>query len=135
MFCAISGEVPEVPVLSPKSRSIFEKKLIVQYIVENKKDPITNEPLEIDDLIEIETPQKYVIPKLPTATSIPQLLLTLQNEWDATALELFNLRKEYQELREELSSALYQNDAAKRVIAKLMIERDEAKTALEKAIK
>lgn len=134
MHYTVSGEVPEVPVLSPKSGSIFEKRLIVQYILDNQKDPINNEPLEVDELIEVKTPQEVIAPKVPAATSIPQLLISLQNEWDSTALELFNLKKEYQDLKQQLSTALYQNDAAKRVIAKLILERDEAKASLDKAL-
>ena len=46
-------------------------------------------------------------------------------------LELYDTRKALEETRRELSSALYQNDAAVRVVARLVRERDEARAALE----
>ena len=72
-----------------------------------------------------------VRPRPPTATSIPGLLAMLQNEWDAIVLESFQLRDAHHKIREELTTALYENDAAKRVIARLIRERDEAKDAMK----
>ena len=46
-------------------------------------------------------------------------------------MELYDTRKSLEETRRELSSALYQNDAAVRVVARLVRERDEARGALE----
>lgn len=46
-------------------------------------------------------------------------------------LEVFTLKQQYMTLRQELSNALYENDAAKRVIARLVKERDEARKTLE----
>lgn len=45
-------------------------------------------------------------------------------------LELFTLKKSYDSVRQELAHALYANDSANRVVARLMWERDEARAAL-----
>ncbi|KAL6237246.1 hypothetical protein BDW75DRAFT_89320 [Aspergillus navahoensis] len=131
MLCAISGEAPQEPVVSPKSGSVFEKRLIETYIAENGKDPVNGEELSIEDLIEVKT-QRVVRPRPPTLTSIPSLLSVFQEEWDALALETYTLRQTLAQTRQELSAALYQHDAAIRVIARLTKERDEARDALSK---
>lgn len=131
MLCSISGEAPQHPVASSKSGNVYEKRLIEAYITENHKDPVNGEELEITDLIDLKS-AKIVTPRPPTLTSIPSLLSTFQNEWDSLALESFTLRQQLQETRQELATALYQHDAAVRVIARLTRERDEARDALSK---
>lgn len=69
-------------------------------------------------------------PRPPNLTSVPTLLFALQNEWDAVVLETFNLRQQNAQLRQELSHALYKEDAAMRVLARIQKERDEAREAL-----
>ncbi|KAA8904814.1 WD40-repeat-containing domain protein [Sphaerosporella brunnea] len=129
MLCAISGEAPTNPVASAKSGTVFEKRLIEAYIAEHGKDPSTGEELSVADLIELKS-SNIVRPRPPTLTSIPALLATFQNEWDALALETYTLRQQLVQTRQELSTALYQHDAATRVIARLLKERDEAREAL-----
>ncbi|OJJ51081.1 hypothetical protein ASPZODRAFT_316753 [Penicilliopsis zonata CBS 506.65] len=131
MLCAISGEAPQVPVVSSKSGTVFEKRLVEAYIAENGKDPVNGEELSTDDLIEVKA-QRVVRPRPPTLTSIPSLLSVFQEEWDALALETYTLRQTLAQTRQELSAALYQHDAAVRVIARLTMERDEARDALSK---
>ena len=92
---------------------------------------MTNEELTIDDLIELKS-ARTVAPRPPTLTSIPSLLSTFQNEWDAIVLEAFKLRQSLAQTRQELSTALYEHDAAVRVIARLSQERDQAREALSK---
>ena len=46
--------MPEQPVLSPVSGSVFERRLIEKFISENGTDPITNKELAIDQLIDIK---------------------------------------------------------------------------------
>lgn len=92
---------------------------------------MTGEDLTLDDLLPVKT-ARIVRPRPPALTSIPALLSTFQNEWDALALETFNLREQLTRTREELATSLYQHDAAVRVIARLTSERDEARDALSK---
>lgn len=105
--------------------------MIEAYIAENHKDPVTGEDLELSDLLDLKS-SRIVTPRPPSLTSIPSLLSTFQNEWDALALETFTIRQQLHQTRQELATALYQHDAAVRVIARLTKERDEARDALSK---
>jgi pre-mRNA-processing factor 19 len=130
LICAISNEVPENPVISPVSGSVFERRLIEKYLADNaNKDPVSGELLTADMLIEIKTPP-YVKAKLPSSTSIPGILKSLQDEWDAVMLHSFTMRQQLQTARQELSHAMYQHDAACRVIARLTKEVTSAREAL-----
>ena len=103
--------------------------MILKYLSEHGTDPINGEVLTEDMLIEIKTPP-IVKPKTPSATSIPAMLKCLQDEWDAIVLHSFTLRRHLQAVRQELSHALYQHDAACRVIARLTKEVTAAREAL-----
>jgi pre-mRNA-processing factor 19 len=58
------------------------------------------------------------------------MLTLFQNEWDALTLENFELRQQTHQARVELSHALYEIDSTKRVLARLVRERDEARQQL-----
>ncbi|KAF4320296.1 hypothetical protein BBO99_00005486 [Phytophthora kernoviae] len=134
MLCSLSGQVPLEPVASIKSGHVFEKRLILKYLEQNQQRcPVTGEELDKDkDLVALQTPPSNKSALSPStkaastitleASSIPQLLSTFQNEWDAVILETFTLKQHLEQTRQELSHALYQHDAACRVIARLNAE-------------
>lgn len=41
--------------MSPASGSVFEKRIIEKYIIENGVDPINGKDLRVEDLIEIKS--------------------------------------------------------------------------------
>lgn len=130
MLCSISQLQPEDPVLSPVSGCIYERRLIQKYIDEYKKDPINGEQLEESQLISIKSFTKVVKPKLPSSTSIPDILGQLREEWDSCMLDSFELKQNLMTTRQELSHALYQLDASYRVIARLKQQVEELQTKL-----
>lgn len=137
MFCSISGKPPKDPVLSLSSNCIFERTLIEQYIEEHGRDPISNKEITKDELVEIAKNPKHhaYINSLNSSTlssnySIPNLLSSLRNEWDAIMIENFQLRKQLDGLSKQLSHALYEKDAARLVAANAMKEKDELSAAL-----
>eukprot|EP01130_Rhizamoeba_saxonica_P017490 TRINITY_DN8493_c0_g1_i1.p1 TRINITY_DN8493_c0_g1~~TRINITY_DN8493_c0_g1_i1.p1 ORF type:complete len:489 (-),score=135.00 TRINITY_DN8493_c0_g1_i1:31-1497(-) len=132
MICSLSGDLATNPVVTPNG-DIFERRLIVQHLQAAGTCPITDNPLSEDDLIPIKVAnQEGARPRHINDSSIPGLLQTFQNEWDAIMLETFNLKKHLETSRREVALAMYQSDAATRVIARLMKERDEAREELEK---
>jgi pre-mRNA-processing factor 19 len=52
---AVSGQVPEQPVVSKNSGHLFEKRLIEKYIATEGKCPVTKEELTVDDLMELQS--------------------------------------------------------------------------------
>lgn len=135
-------------MISPSSGAVFERRIIEKYILENGIDPISGKSLTAEELIDIKSmclhtygmcqiilifvflAPPIVKPKPPSATSIPATLKLLQDEWDAVMLYSFTLRQQLQTARQELSHALYQHDAACRVIARLNKEVTAAREAL-----
>lgn len=132
MFCAISGQTPEDPVVSTKTGLLYEKRLVHKLISDSGSEAGALEPLKADDLVDVKT-NGAVKPRPPTATSVPGLLGLFHNEWDSLMLEQHALREQLHATRQELAHALYTHDAAMRVIARLTRERDEARSALASA--
>eukprot|EP00897_Mesotaenium_endlicherianum_P009866 jgi/Mesen1/8908/ME000540S08419 len=132
MFCSISGETPQEPVVVPKSGLLFERRLIEKQIAETGQCPVTKEPLTLQELVAVKG-DKGIKPRRPEIASIPGMLSVMQNEWDALMLQNVSLEKQLHTARQELSVALYQADAAFRVIARMKRERDEARTFLAQA--
>ncbi|XP_039268045.1 pre-mRNA-processing factor 19-like [Styela clava] len=129
LICTISGEVPDHPCISQVSGCVFERRLLEKYVQEHGVDPTCNEPISPEQIIDIKT-HSVIKPKPPSATSIPAILKSLQDEWDACMLNSYTLRQQLQTTRQELAHALYQHDAACRMIARLTKEATAAREAL-----
>lgn len=130
MRCAITGQPTASPVVSSKSRRVFDRDLLRKHVEAMSTDPVTGEAMGWDDVIELEEGAQSRVPRIAEVSSVPQALSMLQQEWDASMLEMFDLRKQLEETRQQLSHALYEYDAACRVIARVVRERDEARQAL-----
>lgn len=128
MFCAISGEVPSEPVANRKTGHVYERRLIEKRLLEDPRCPVTGADMSTADLMELHV-NRSVRPRPVQANSVPSMISMFQNEWDELMLETYTLRQHLDTARQELSQALYQHDAACRVIATLMRERDEARAA------
>jgi pre-mRNA-processing factor 19 len=138
--CALTGLSPVAdPVVTP-SGYICSRHLLLTKLVENGGvDPFDDtgtRRLDESSLVELNTGSGGMglaanPPRPPKASSLPNLLGMIQSEFEAVLLELYDTRMALEEARRELSSALFQNDAAVRVIARLASERDEAREKLK----
>ncbi len=54
----VSNEIAENAVISPVSGYVYEKRLLLKYLKENGTDPMTNEALNPDQLIEVKCNRK-----------------------------------------------------------------------------
>ena len=90
---------------------------------------MTGVDLSVDDLIPLKV-AGATAPTPLTAHGVPSILTMLQTEWDAVMLDVFTLRKSLTDTRKELAHALYQQDAACRVIARLVKEKEQLQQML-----
>jgi pre-mRNA-processing factor 19 len=121
--------IAEAPVISKKTGHIYEKRLIEKHLVISNKCPISGIILTKDDFMEIKC-ESFTKPRYTQTTCIPGMLNELQNDWEKIILETYNNKKQLEAAKQQLSHSLYQYDAACRVIANLVKERDEAREEL-----
>eukprot|EP00922_Rhytidocystis_sp_ex-Travisia-forbesii_P064623 GHVS01095995.1.p1 GENE.GHVS01095995.1~~GHVS01095995.1.p1 ORF type:complete len:498 (-),score=72.93 GHVS01095995.1:105-1598(-) len=129
LVCALSGFPPEDAVVTP-SGYLYEKRLIEKEIELHGKCPVTGQETTKEQLLPLHV-SKVTKPRPLTASSVPGLLSLFQNEWDALMHETFQLRQHLDKVRCQLSTSLYQHDAALRVIARIVRERDAARQQLQ----
>ena len=117
-------------VVTP-SGHVCRKDLILQKLRENGGyDPFDlDRPLREDELIFLQQSSSSSIRLLPPSTTsnshnISATLQQLQKQYDNVLLELYDAKQLLHQTQQELSLALYQNDAAVRVIARLRMEQN-----------
>ena len=124
IVCSISGVPPEEPVIS-KDGYVFERRLIETAIRDTGMCPVTNSALSFSDLQTVMP--SNVKNALPIeASSIPSLIELFRIEWDRVMTAQYDSKTQLAAIQEELSRALYEQEASVRVIARLTRERDEA---------
>lgn len=122
-ICSISGNICEEPVVSKISGHIYEKSIIMKYINNFGKCPMTSAPMKSDDLIKVDT-KLFSKPRITKENSIPGLFSQLESQMENILTETCQLKNKVDVNREELTHSLYQYDASLRVISKLIKERD-----------
>ena len=124
LVCSISGYTPEEPVIS-KDGYIFERRLIEQVISETGRCPITRSDLSLNDLRPIlQSNSNKAIPI--DSASLPGIIQSLEQEWNRLMVDSYNIKAELHAVKEELATALYEQEATTRIVAQLTRERDEA---------
>jgi pre-mRNA-processing factor 19 len=102
MLCGLSGAVCEVPVVNTKTGHIYEKRLIEEYMkTHGNMDPLSDSVIASEDLLPLKltTLATDITPPSKATSSIPSLLSALQTEYDAHALELFQVKKHLHQTR------------------------------------
>ena len=108
---------------------MFERDTVLKHVEATGRCPVTGTEVTVQDFIDLQS-NPAVKPRPMSSASIPGLIETFHTEWDSMVLEQQRLKKHMDQLRQELSHALYQNDAATRVIARLLKEREELRSEL-----
>lgn len=86
---------------------------------------MTGETLDTDqDLIELKV-AKAAEAKPVGTMSIMGSLRSIQDQYNARLIEISALKKAYDGIKKDLCHALFQNDAAIRVISRLQTEKEE----------
>ena len=100
--CALTGQPLVNPVVSIKTGHVFERDLIKKQVEQTGQCPITGVDLAWTDFVELSV-SKAALPKPMVANNVPGILQMFQGEWDSLMLEVYQLRKNLEQTRRELS--------------------------------
>ncbi|KAI3641669.1 hypothetical protein MIR68_000301 [Amoeboaphelidium protococcarum] len=121
LLCALSGRVPEEPVVVTSSGLVYERRVIEQYLDENGgKDPHRGQIITKADLLPLAGFLQLKDKEQNNNTLAKAIKSKLQQVESLEHKALIILDRENQRLKQELATALYRLDASKRVIAQQM---------------
>lgn len=126
-ICSLTGQPLSKPVVSRKTGHLFEKDAIEKHLATFPYCPVTNQPMDVSDLIEIKEPSAKIV-KANESTAV--FLKKLQDEYDTIVLESHYLRQSLNETKQQIMHCAYQNEAAQRVIGKLLKEKAETEAQI-----
>lgn len=99
--------------------------MILKQISNTGQCPLTGQNLDAStDIVDLQV-AKHTAPKPVDSMSFPGMLKFLQDQWDTQMLEVYSLKQSLEMTRKELSTALYQHDAACQVICRIETEKSE----------
>ena len=121
--CSMTGATLSQPVVSSKSGHLFEKSAIEKHLSTFPYCPITNQPLEPTDLVEVVCVKAGGDSTNKASESLMSYLDRLQNEYDTLVLERHTLSKAIDQTEQELLHCRFRNGAAERVVGTLLKEK------------
>ena len=123
--CSMTGTTLSQPMVSSKSGHLFEKSAIEKHLSTFPYCPITNQPLEPTDLVEVVCVKAGGDSTNKASESLMSYLDRLQNEYDTLVLERHTLSKAIDQTEQELLHCRFRNGAAERVVGTLLKEKEE----------
>lgn len=129
-LCAVSGLPLTSPVFCMKTGKVYEQAVIFNLIETNGRCPLTNELININDCVSLQPSDNNKSTYCDTC-NVPAIIDSIGEEWNDLVLETFKVKHQNEELRQELSFALFQYEAACRTIEKLLTEVEEFKVDLQ----
>lgn len=123
--CSMTGATLSHPVVSSKSGHLFEKEAIEKHLSTFPYCPITNQPLEPSDLVEVVCVKEEGDNTNKASESLRSYMDRLQNEYDTLVLERHALGKAIGQTEQELLHCRFRNGAAERVVGTLLREKEE----------
>lgn len=118
------------PTPSNSPRHVYEKDTILKQIATTGQCPLTGHALAEDDLLDIKT-AKSAAPQI--GSTMPQILQSAANEYDRMQKEIFTLKAALVDCRKQLSTSLYQNEAACYTVKRLIQEKEKMKEQMTRS--
>lgn len=128
-LCTLSGLPLLSPVFCVKTGQVYEQAVIFHHIETTGRCPITNEPICINDCVPLQPSSGKT--SLSDLNTVPSIITSIDEEWNDLLLETYKIKHQNEELKQELSLALYQYDAACRTIGKLLTETEQLKLVFQ----
>lgn len=122
IHCRLTGQIVQSPVITP-CKHIFEHSAIINHLKTSSKCPVCGKEINESNLKTIEVQQIVHPSPVITGMSFGGLLESLYKEYEDMLKEKHELKMKISMTEKELACALYENEASKRVIAKLLKEK------------
>ena len=127
--CTLSGSSTCDAVVNAVNGRVYDRQRITAHIAATASDPVDGTPLSVSQLVSlhVDGANAHIAPTMPFANAMG----ALTSEFERLLLERTESARTASALRRELAVALYQLEAATRVIARLVKENAIVKAAAD----